>query len=284
MRELSFDHVAGGFLHHPGFGWNELKVSGLDGNFGQKRAGPEQKEKEDGFHGRRDSGKIGEGLAQFSGEGSIWFDGVFRAGIAVIEDQELLVSFDGDEGLVELAVLAGNAVRLESEVFGQKWIGSLAFGLAVIMFFSRKVGVGEFVGRAVELVDILDVGEADGRDVLGPIVAIGNDELGPGSCESRDFDIVGFVVRSPVNGHAAFTNAAAEKVGRHHADRNGNRDAVVESGEEKTLCAAAGASGDADAIFVGSGKSEHEVDGAHAVPGLQAEDFGSFSMVPARFL
>ena len=65
-----------------------------------------------------------------------------------------------------------------------------------------------------------------------------------------DFSVIGFVSWAPVNRHSAFAVTAAEEMGRHLADRNTHCNAIVNCGQEKSLCSTAGATGHANPLGI----------------------------------
>ena len=84
--------------------------------------------------------------------------------------------------------------------------------------------------------------------------------------ERRQLD----VVRADAQQRRVLAHAAALHRARHHDHRERRGDPIVDRGQENRLRAAAALAGDADARRIHVGQARHEVQRAHAVPGLQA--------------
>src|SRR5574344_1072723 len=81
--------------------------------------------------------------------------------------------------------------RIERQVFGQKAVGNLAFRGAVIMAFLGKMSVFNLTQAVVKAVYALNEGILQPRHLAGPVLAVGNNEQGPGSAHGGDFSVVG---------------------------------------------------------------------------------------------
>ena len=152
------------------------------------------------------------------------------------------------------------------------------------MAFVFEMGILDAVLGAVEHVDFLNIGKPDLRNPLGPVFAVGDNELRAGSGEGGDFRVVGFVGGALMDRHAAFAGAAAKEKRGHLADGDTHRDAVIDGGEHKRLGASTRTAGDGDALIIHAREGLEEVDGSNAVPCLEPENCGSLLVGPPGHL
>ena len=94
-------------------------------------------------------------------------------------------------------------------MFCHKGVECGAFRGTVVVAFVGKVCVLCGIGFVEEAVDFLQMGELELRHLCGPVFAIGDEQQRLGGDDGGDFQIVGDVIRSHVDGKAAFAGAAA---------------------------------------------------------------------------
>src|SRR5258706_4799194 len=113
------------------------------------------------------------------------------------------------------------------------------------MFFVCEVRILHERLLSVQLINMFRERKLYSRVVLRPVVTIGYEEHGSWRGQAGDLDIAEDLVPCPVDGHPAFTGAAAEKMGRDHHNGNRDFDPVVQGRGQKCLCSTTRLSGNA---------------------------------------
>jgi len=216
-------------------------------------------------------GLLALGVVESAGDRGAVFEGVSGAGMFIVEDDERIF-VHGGIGFIDLALGCKDRFEIESELLCHEPIHAFALGWAVIVSFGREVDILKLSSGVVQLINTLNVGELDLRNVPGPIFAIGDDALRLRSKKRGNFSIVGVVGIAVMNGQAALALATAKEMGGNHDHGHADFHASVSRAEEERLRAAAGFAGAADALGIDVRHGEQKIESTHAVPKLKGED------------
>ena len=99
--------------------------------------------------------------------------------------------------------------EIERKIFCHEGVECCAFGGAIVVAFIGKVCVLCRIGFAEKAVDFFQMRELELRHLCGPVLAIGDEQQRLRGDDGGDFQIVGDVMWSHVNGKAAFAGATA---------------------------------------------------------------------------
>ena len=146
-------------------------------------------------------------------------------------------------------------------------VHQLPADVVVVVAELRQTFRMHLVLGVVELEDLFQLGEAFSLDVDGPVAGAAHGE-GFGSEEGGEVDVAG--ADAQVGGVLA--DAAALHGGGDHDGREGDAGAIIDAAEDEGLRAAAAGAGHADALPVHIRQVDEEIEGADAVPGLQAHE------------
>lgn len=192
-----------------------------------------------------------------------------------IEDVQILGREYGYKALVE-SVLVGDGFVRQAEVVSEEGVDGDSLGITVVVPFVRQVDVFRLVFGVVEGVNIPHVGVLDARCVACPVRSVGNEQERARRGHGGKLHIVRLQAAGFVNGHAAFANAAAKKVGRYLYHWSGHGDALIDSRQDKSLGSTAGTTRHADPLGIHVGARNQVFQHARAIPGLKESCDGHF--------
>ena len=103
---------------------------------------------------------------------------------------------------------------------------------------------------AVVVVNVPDERVLHLRVVLGPVAAHGNQLQRPRRRQRSELGVVRFQLLGLVDRHATFAMATAKEMRGHHHHRHTHRHALINRRQQKSLRAATGTTGHANALRI----------------------------------
>src|SRR5690606_8029038 len=130
-------------------------------------------------------------------------------------------------------------------------------------------------------IDVLEVWVLDFWRIKCPVVSHRNEQKRPRGSQSGDLHVIGLIIRTFMDRHAAFTYTAPEEMGRHHNNRRCHCYPIVQSGQYKSLCSTSGFSRRSYLGWIRT-HLDQKINATDTVPNLQFQRFWVL-MVPSDF-